>query len=175
MRYFILLFLLIAISLGYAASVYTTTDSNGNIIYSDTPLENAKRIPDATSTISTQTSTTKPQEKSAKPETPNETPSVPYSAFAITSPTDQQTFQNQRQIPIVLKIDPPLQKGDRIQLYVDGAAYGAALESTQLQVEQLNRGSHTLSASLIDSKRNLLKETPSITIFIQYATVAIPK
>lgn len=155
-----------------AGAVYTQTDENGNVTYSDMPLKNSQLvvIPEVNTTASQQ-----PPKKTMTntPSTPSPSSSgetkITYTTFTMTSPIDQQTFQNQRAIPVEIKIEPALQTGDKIQLYVDGKPYGTAMESTTLTTQQLERGSHTISAALIDRAQTVLKQTGTATIYVQYA------
>lgn len=94
---------------------------------------------------------------------------MPYSVFQMTTPIDQQTFQNERSIPVDFKVDPALQEGDLIQVFVDGNAVGSPVHATHVEVAGLNRGSHQFHGVLINDKKSILKQTPPITIFIHYA------
>jgi hypothetical protein len=160
----------------FAETIYTETDNKGNMSYSDTPLKNSKltEIPKVDSTPSSPPSiqTTLPTPPTSL--NPSEDKKI-YMAFSISSPSDQETFQNQRAIPVTIKIEPALQKGDKIQLYVDGTAYGNTAESTSFITGQLERGSHTLSAALIDKNQVTTKQTNTITIYVQYARLGTGK
>jgi len=95
-----------------------------------------------------------------------------YTAFQITSPTDQETFQNQRDLPVTLKMDPPLQGGDRVQLYVDGIPAGEpSNDLSQLAVHQVDRGEHQLSAAILDPADHVLSKTDNVSVFIHYSAI----
>lgn len=174
MKYLFSFLLLFIFTASDAATVYKQTDENGNITYSDIPEKNANVmvIPETQTTPSPTTQNT-PTVNSTTPNTTTvnsaEPERKPYTSFSIASPTDQVTFQNQRQIPVNIQLEPQLQEGDKIQLYVDGNPYGEPVASAQLQVNQLDRGTHTLSAVLLDKKKTVVKTSKTITIYIQYA------
>lgn len=174
MKYFLSLFFVFALSTVYAASVYKQTDADGNVTYSDIPQKNANVmvIPETPVVTTPQTKNIPaagPNTPSSSTETAADTERKPYTVFSISSPNDQVTFQNEREIPVTIQLEPALQEGDKIQIYVDGNPYGEPVASTQIQVNQLERGTHTLTAILLDKKNAIVKTSKTITIFIQYA------
>jgi hypothetical protein len=104
MRYFLLVGILL-LSLTCAAAIYMQKDANGNISYSDVPTADATRVdvqPVATTAFTPAPSVT-PAPKSKNPAadkagTATNTPSTAethasYTAFFISSPLEEQTFQ----------------------------------------------------------------------------------
>lgn len=183
MRYCIALCIGLLASFCFADTIYQQTDSQGNVTYTDSPSSHSKAIviPSSDSSLSTTSSSTSSSTSStssavsatATPDTSvgasSDTDHVPYTAMSMTTPVDQETFQNQRLIPVTVALEPALQKGDKVQLYVDNAIYGAPVDGVNLAINQLDRGSHTVSAVVIDKNKAALKSTKTITIFVQYA------
>ncbi len=178
-------FFFLLVALTSHAAIYMQKDANGNITYSDSPLSNAKKIdvPDGNSTLSTtknagdetaqavdmQPPLTKPSDSNAAPTA--STDRKPYKTFVILSPEDQASIQNQVVIPVSLKIDPALQPGDAIQLYVDNQPMGRATNNSHPQLSNLERGTHQIVAKLIDSNKRVLRESNSITIYVHRASL----
>lgn len=180
---YLLALALILFSLGCFAAMYMRTEPNGNIIYSDTPEDNAKPIslpkgnnsisvpPNSASTASNPELSLPSSGATAAPAS-EQTGHKGYSNFAMVDPTDQETFQNQRDIPVKMKIDPPLQEGDKVQLYVDGQPAGdPSADLNQLVIHQVDRGEHVLTAALLDNEGHVLKKTDNITVFIHYSAI----
>lgn len=180
---YLLFIFLITLSFISHADIYMQKDANGNIIYSDTPInKNAKRIETPTGNI---TSSTLPQQAPANnsPSTlmtqPGQTTPLmtvgttrkPYTLFALRSPADQATIQNQPIIAVDININPDLQPGDLIQIYLDGNPWGKPLPSTHFEFTAPERGIHQISAKLFDKNGQLLKETPSNTVYIHQAHI----
>lgn len=159
---------LLSATICYSA-VYMHKDSNGNIIYSDTPLDNAAKInvPTVLNYVpSTQSSAvTKDNAKSLIALTEKK-----YTDFEIISPKDQDTIQNQPIFPVILNIKPELQKGDKVQLILDNQIYGIAQESTQIQLDQVERGTHQLYAVLLDKEQRVIQQSNVITIYVHRAS-----
>jgi hypothetical protein len=162
-------YLILFFSMNCYATIYTQTDKAGNIIYSDTPLSNQAKIvdmPEATNTISAP-----PPKEVVKTEEIQETISPiivapSYTQFLISSPKDQETIQNQPTFIVSMQVEPSLKKGDKVQVIVDGKPWGKPAASNQLEVAEIERGSHQLSAVIMDENNQVLKQSNIITIFV---------
>lgn len=175
MKYLVLFFLCIT-PLAYATEVYMQTDSQGNTVYSDKPTNTAVKLNlpttnGGTPTPSTPTTVTVTTPASTTPSTTTVIIKKPYTTFALTAPADQATIQNQPTIPVDITIDPALQEGDKIQVYLDGVAWGPAGASTHFEFTAPDRGTHQISAKLIDNNAQVLKTTTSNTIYIHHAAL----
>lgn len=179
MKQLLIVILLFLCSLSGYSAIYERSNQNGDTVYSDVPASNSQPIhlPRANATISTPSSAT-PSASTPTPSqgfTPTSLPTTerkPYVLFVMTDPADQETFQNQRDIPLKIEVKPSLQPGDTIQLFLDGKPIGeASADLNQLALHQLDRGEHHISAALMDSNGHLLKKTDPITIFIHYSAI----
>lgn len=170
-----LLWILLLINVcSFAATIYSNTDKNGNITYSDIPLRNSKLvvIPESSSVIAS------PANNNSSNATNNSilpTVAEGYTKFLVESPKDQETLQNTREFPVNLTIEPSLKKGHKVLLFIDGRPYGDAIASTQVPVGQLDRGSHQISAQLLDETKKVLKQTATITVYMLYSNLNSPK
>lgn len=181
--------LLIIIAANTFAAIYMYKDRRGNTVYSDTP--NAKsevvNLPDATPAASSTTTTTTTTTTQAKSDQSNVAPEVlnppiivqtgevrkDYTTFMIVNPKDQETIQNQPIISVSIDLKPELQKGDRVQVLLDSKPFGEPVASTDLQLSLVDRGTHQLSAVIIDTNGTIVKQTPSITIYVHRASAAL--
>lgn len=177
----IFLFILISFaSFVCHGAVYMEKDKFGNITYSDTPLPNGTKIdvPEVTqetsegSNVTSVTTTTSTEENAVVAE--NILVHKDYVVFLIQSPVDQATIQNQATIPVDIKIDPPLQEGDKILLLLDNKPYGAPAASTRFELADVERGTHQLSAVLLDANQRVIKESNSVIIYVHRVTLNSP-
>lgn len=111
------------------------------------------------------------QKTTAPPISTKESVVVGYKSMKFTNIVNDQTFWNQRDIPVTIETDPTLQPGDKIQLYVDGKSFGNPVDSNSLTVTNLDRGQHQLEAKVIDKNGQELISTGSTTIYIHYAAL----
>jgi hypothetical protein len=178
-----LFILLLIISTLSFADVYQNTDENGNISYSDIPSnDQSKRLSNSEiSQSSTVVTTSSNPEPNSTGESINNNPGSntadnkaikkPYVQFAITSPANETTIQNQSTIPIDVNVDPPLQEGDKIQILLDGIPWGAPNSTTHFEFPQPDRGVHIISAKLIDKNQITLKQSNAVRIYIHRAHI----
>jgi len=178
MRYLFFL-VLFCISLICSADIYTRIDKNGNISYSDTPLGTHSvkiKAPEVSTVPSTSTQQDQQQDNSLQSsQLSNHSAPIhskkPYTTFTISSPAEQETLQNQPMIVVKVVVAPPLQEGDTIQLFLDGTPWGDARATTQFELTAPNRGTHQLSAKILDSNMQILKVSNSNTIYVHQAHV----
>lgn len=175
MRVLLILFLLIGTA---SAGVFRYQDSKGNLIYTDQPRVGEKQaveLPPAT--VSTTPKVTPEAEVKEKKKKEEPTQShVSYKEFVLASPTDKQTFHNQRSIVMTIALTPVLQEGDKINIVLDGKQYAEITNKDtpkegayQSTLNNIDRGSHQLQAVLVNSDGKQIKNTNTITIYVHYA------
>jgi len=185
MKYFfiILIFLFPLVS---HADIYKTIDANGNVTYTDKPTNSNSVpvvIPKGNTAPASPGSSANNSVSQESPPADNSTTAVvvmpqntkkPYVKFAISSPADQESIQNQPNLGVKLDVDPALQEGDTIQVYVDGGPTGNAMHQTTFDLPIPERGTHILSATIFDKEMKVLKRSNSITIFVHQAHIGSP-
>lgn len=126
------------------ADVYKGQDSSGKTIYSDKPFENSQKIEvDLAPTYSS------PPIKNTLDTPQKATTPVSYQ-LSITAPTPDQTFTTDiKAIEVKVSVTPGLQKGDKIQLMLNGQPHGSPSDSTTFTLESLFRGAYTVQAQII--------------------------
>lgn len=172
MKYFLigLLWLLPIITMG---GVYSN-EENGHVTYSDTPLTNNDaeiEVPATNTSPSIETGQSNPASEKKQSE------KTPYTDFSITHPTNEATIQNQPVITATVKVEPKLQEGDTIQIYLDGNPIGPPSQNTTFSFNHIDRGQHQIYAVLLNNEKTVIKKTENITIYVHYGKVssAIPK
>lgn len=168
--------LLLFLSTSVFAEVYMVKQPDGSISYSDKPSQHAEEVPPEelvavppvvhVPEIKRKINISVPTKQRANGESG-------YTKFALVSPKNEQTFQNQPSISLAVSVEPELMQGDMVQAYVDGAKRGKAVPSTSVNLGRLERGSHQVSAALIDSNGGEIARTSVVTIYIHHASVAL--
>lgn len=147
--------LLCAVSLGIgsagAASVYRTTDAQGNVVFTDKPVENAERVdlepltvvPSVDFANSVEGDAAPARGRRAEPAVSRSVgqPFMPYSTFRIAEPEDEQTLPTGAagNVQVQLTIEPALREDHQVRLLVDGAISQSALHSSAFMLTNLNR------------------------------------
>ena len=150
----------------FATTLYKYTDKDGNVYYSDqkpagTPAEVIK-VPE----LQTYTAPPKKTPKKAVQSKKASPAVVKYQKIAITSPSNEQSFQNQATIAVQLALEPDLAKGHTLQVFIDGKAAGQASDKTTWELQGVERGEHTLHASVYSARGKEIKTSPSITFYM---------
>lgn len=173
--------LLCAVSLGAgAASVYRTTDAQGNVVFTDKPVENAERIDLEPLTV-VPSAQIDPAPASVQRGEPADSPPVgqpfmPYSTFQIASPQDEATLQSGHggNTQVVLDIDPDLRPDHRVRLLVDGEISQSAMHTKAFMLTNLYRGEHVLQAELLDASGQVRHRSAPVTLYVHRASVNSP-
>ena len=163
-----LLILALMTSCSSYAALYKGIDSEGNVVYSDTPFEDAERYtPPPISVMDAQKA--KAEEKTAEEEKPAE---FKYTDFDIVSPTNKQTIRNQPEVTASLKLKPGLntEEGHSIWLLLDGKAVVKGTQSLSLQLGRLNRGVYNLQAQVRDKEGKIVVRTRTTVFFIHHTS-----
>lgn len=157
------------------AQVFTWTDSQGVVHFSDSPHPGAEKltIPD-TQTFSPPTSTPKNQIV-PRNQSDSEEKEVQYTKIVITQPLNQSTIRNnQGYVAVALEIDPPkLGNGDKLQMIFDGSPLGAPQTSSNFELKGIDRGSHTIAVQIVNEDGKEILTSDSITIFMQRPRVGM--
>ncbi|HKE97225.1 MAG TPA: hypothetical protein VKB34_23140 [Povalibacter sp.] len=99
-----------------------------------------------------------------------------YRNFEIWKPASEESIINTGgQVTVNVRIDPSLQMGHSIYLYLDGRPLnGFPSDTTSFNLTDVSRGTHSVMAAVVDSVGTRLQETASVTFFVRQESVAEP-
>jgi len=161
--------ILSTLPLGATAEMYKWVDENGNITYSDTPpIKEAEALrPPVLNAIPA----VKPEAKAPVAEQEPEKPTI-YTRFDITSPANNASIRdNSGNISVSMTLNPVLntKQGHTISISVDGKVIKDKIQSSKTQLNNINRGTHTISASIKNKKGSTLYTSQTITVHLHRA------
>jgi hypothetical protein len=138
-------------------------DENGNLIFSDKPSDGAEKIHVEDAQTISPPSAGRFEYTPSKKEEPQS-----YTEIAIVSPAnDTATRNNEGIVNVSVSLEPSLNSGsgDQLALYMDGAQVSIG-SSPQFELNNVDRGLHTLKASVVDaSGKTIISSSPvSFTI-----------
>lgn len=178
-----LLMILLITAVPVHAAIYRWVDENGNIVYSDEPHPQSEQIE------LNGTSTYQPVEipQSALPddevseetdaESPNDAAPVPdYQVEVVQPQNDQGLRANDGMVTVNLRVQPSLsnERGDLLQLLLDGEAVAAPGRQLSYQLENVDRGTHHLQAVITDRDGNALSRSERSVFHLQRFSVNQP-
>ena len=171
---------LLIVSIASAQVAYTWVDKNGVVHFSDTPNQGAKAIalpnleasapaPRVESTESLAPQTKLSKEPQDKPEKKTDKP-LPLKLSMLTPQHNETIRSNRGIINIQLETNRKLGIGEQLQLLLDGKPYGAPQSHMMWQLNNIDRGTHTLA---VHAKRSgkLIASTSPITVHLHRASV----
>jgi hypothetical protein len=169
----LVLVLLLAIPLSINAQVYKTVDEQGNTVFSDRPTADGSSEKINVGTINT---TPPPQplpQPRAEAEATNEQQREEVSV-EIVSPAPETTIAigYAGNFTVEAQVNPPLARGLYVQLLIDGTATGEPQAQRSWFLNNVFRGSHSLSVIVSNSTGDSLATSSPITIHVLRASVA---
>ncbi|MBI2379682.1 MAG: DUF4124 domain-containing protein [Gammaproteobacteria bacterium] len=172
---FLLLFALLLPLTAPAKTVYKYYDADGNVVFTDQPVPGAEKF-----TISEPQVVGSP-ERAARPmpvlpampdADAGAVDLVPYSQFKIRAPTPDQVFRDVKDVLVSLSIMPRLQKGHKVQVYLDGKPVGSPKPSPQFALPGVERGSHTVEARILNEQGRMVVSSGAVS-FHMHKTSAL--
>jgi hypothetical protein len=98
-----------------------------------------------------------------------------YRSFNIVSPTQQETLWNVGTVVNVqVVLDPPLQPDHLLDMYVDGERRNLNSTGTDLALEDINRGVHTIQAVVVDESGAEVMRSLATTFMVQQSSIQNP-
>jgi len=159
------------ISLDSLAEVYKLVDEDGNITYTDQPASAAEPATlEKLSPLNQIPTLLKPADDEALAELADGETELfaGYNSALIVSPENGSIIpHNQISIVIQLSLSPQLQAGHRVQFWFDGAPQGQPVAVTAYQIDNIERGSHSLSARVFSAQGQLLISTASVEVHVK--------
>lgn len=173
--------LLLLFILPAQAEIYRWVDDNGNVVFSDEPHPQAEKVdlpPSTTYTPvedeeSSEILKLSPEEATGE-EAVEEQDAVPDYQLRIIAPAnDESIWVNNGDVTVSMIVEPQLnaERGDRILLQLDGVAVGEPQASTTYQFNNLSRGTHSLTAQVVDSSGTTLTSSDTVTFHLHRASI----
>ncbi|MDH3979918.1 MAG: DUF4124 domain-containing protein [Gammaproteobacteria bacterium] len=167
MKYvFPLLFLL---AQAVQADVYKSINADGEVVFSDVPAAGAEpvKLPG----LSTYKPSRVVEKYGGTPVGETEDDEGPYKSLKVTAPEDDATiWDNQGIATLTVALEPSLltKSGHQIQYFLDGKAYGKPLPRLSRTYRDIERGTHTISAAVIDAEGGTVISAEPVTIHLHH-------
>ena len=146
----------------FAQEVYMTVDEDGNKTFTDQASDDAEKV-DVKEVITVPGMRNPVPISQKKPEVVD-----PYSELLITHPKNDETyFRSEGKFNIQVQVVPRIRISDKIAYFLDGNLVQTA-RSTSFGIEELDRGTHSLSVSIIGTDGSVIISSAS---YISYASI----
>jgi len=165
---------LFAASSAAFGQIYRTVDANGNVVFTDiAPVDRSAGAASQAITVQP-VNTFQPPVQAAPANTPvTSTASDYYSELVVIFPTEDATIRdNAGNIQIEVAISPGLRSDHRLLLVLDGEPTEVEAENGVFELSNVDRGTHTAGARVVDRQGNVLIESNPTTFNLM--RVAVP-
>lgn len=155
---------------GFTETVYKGKDADGNVLFSDKPLPDSEKI----EIKPAQTYTPAPLPKDGSKNKSEEPAEVSHYEVNIIEPQNDQTMTTDIQsVRVSLSVKPDLQKGDKVQVFLNGKPFGQLSDSLNFALPRLDRGAYVLKAQIVSEKdpAKVKGESAPITFFQRRTSV----
>ncbi|WP_167854924.1 DUF4124 domain-containing protein [Mangrovimicrobium sediminis] len=150
---------------GAQAQIYKSVDEQGRVTYSDTPPPDSDSEAVDLQPTNTTPSTPVPTRSPAQPET--EQPAASAPKVAITAPGNESTIPMGGGIfDVAASVTPTLSAGQTLQLHIDGEPWGEPQASGSWHLENIFRGAHDLSVTLLNAAGEAVTQSESVRVYV---------
>ena len=168
------LILLLTLPMTVSAQIYKTTDSQGNVVYTDKPSAAGKPAEE----VKLQTTNTAPPP-----------PDIARPAPAVVTPGSEESEQtgytieiatpaNETTIPmgpgnflLSATVAPPLESGEMLQLHMDGIPWGEPQTAASWGLTNIFRGAHDFTVSVLSADGAPLVSSTPVRVFIMRPSI----
>ena len=163
----IALFSLLLVLTPAMAQIYTYTDDRGNTVFTNQPPEgiaaNAVELP-PTNTVDIKTPDLPPPLADEQNDQ-SERDQQPYRSLFIGGIPDEQAMRaNNGTFVVNAQLDPPLQQGHQIRFLLDGEPQAAPSKTTSLQLDNVDRGTHSLAIEVLSGGQVIQRTEEQFTV-----------
>jgi len=156
--------------------LWTWRDANGVVHFSDTPGPGAKRVDlVVTGPPSGGAEAPAPATASAVAQPPV-APGVTYSLLEISQPENDASFFNaDATVAVRIRSEPALAEGDTLRLFLDGIRVEGADNSFDYTLENLSRGTHSITAMIRDARGVERIRSQPVVFHMKQNTIIAPR
>lgn len=151
-----------------ATVLYKKVDKDGNVTFTDKPSDDAEAVtvqPNKNVIAGPRRNSDK-----APPSNTNQTSNdtVQYDNFAIDSPSNDANIQSlDGSMNVVVSISPQIRREHSIRLHIDGTRVGQDQKIPYFNLVGVDKGSHELTAVIIDDEtKDVIQTSSPITFYV---------
>jgi len=156
--------------------LWTWRDANGVVHFSDTPGPGAKRVDLVVTGPASGGATQQPAATASAVAQPPVAPGVTYSLLEISQPeNDASFFDADATVAVRIRSEPALAEGDTLRLFLDGIRVEGADNSFDYTLENLDRGTHSITAMIRDARGNEKIRSQPVVFYMKQNTIIAPR
>ena len=155
------------------AQAYKWTDEDGVVHYSDRPQEGAERV-QLVSDGRRPSPAPPPVTRAGSGAADQAAAAIAafrYESLTIGAPLAEETLWNiEGVLNVTLNVQPALQSGHRIRVYIDGTP--RMVTRTSFEIDEVWRGVHNIQAEIIDESGSMMVRSMPSRFYVQQNTIS---
>lgn len=158
------------------SAIYQSRDKEGNVVFSDEPGSGAEKVD--LPPLPTYTAPKITPKSSIDKETGEGKKVTLYKSLDIVSPKADETIrENAGNVTVQARLSPALKRSSRhkIQFYLDGQPIGSASASLQATFVNVDRGTHSVDAAVVDSSGKEFIRSSPVVFHLQRVALGGPR
>lgn len=179
MRVKLLISLLFFFSINASAVVCKSVGADGEVSYSDVPAGECNqeiKLPDYSRYAPRKFQENAFTRGLSTPDVENKANMISYESLSIISPEDNATVrENTGKVSVVVDVQPGLAGNHLIRMYMDGNKVGEDLNGRSFSLTNVDRGTHSLKAAVVDASGKQLIESQSVKFTMRRYSAAASK
>ncbi len=172
-------FLLLGLVLAANAAeteIWRWRDAEGLVHYSDSPVPGAERVQSRAPRSNNPSPPPAPAPEQFSSTPPPAQPDERYTRCVVLQPTNDQTFFAVNTVAATIAVEPALQGGDRIQVFLNGALYEDwPLNQSSATFANLYRGSYSVTVRVVDENGVVKCSGPASGFHVQQPSILSPQ
>lgn len=164
------------------AEVHTWTDANGNRVFSDQPGPGSKTVEvRPVNTVETPPAPQSSTSASSAAYSQDSQPRGPvYERLSIVSHQNDEALRaNDGTFALTVQTEPPLSPGHLLRAEIDGRAVSVAVPGNgsrehQLQIANMDRGTHSVSVAVINARGDVVQRSAPLELHVQRTSLNQP-
>lgn len=153
---------------------YRWTDADG-VHYSDQPHVGAEKIVLGTPQTYSGSDAATPSASSTPRRPRNDDGGFHYDSCSIVQPAQDQVLIDVESVTVAVQPHPAKRSNDRVELSFDGQAIPAASpEQQEFKISPVDRGTHTVAATIRDGDGRSLCQSSAINFHVRQPSVLAP-
>jgi hypothetical protein len=153
--------------------LWTWTDANGVVHFSDTPGPGAKRLdlvvtgpPSGGAPASAASASAQPPAESV----------TTYNLLEIWQPENEASFFDaDATVNVRIRTEPAVAEGDTLRLFLDGMRVEGADNLLEYTFQNLERGTHSITATIRDAKGVEKIRSQPVVFYMKQNTIIAPR
>lgn len=151
------------------AVICKSVDAEGVVSYTDVPAAECRKpvkLPPNSTYQPRQLPASIGGDKKAREDV--EKPFGRYESIKIIQPEADGTIRsNEGKVPIAIALQPALQPGHHVVLFVDGSAVPGEFDGLVIELSGVERGTHSVRAKITDAAGKTLIESPAVSFTLR--------